>query len=103
MSVLFLFRHLEIAALGIASFQLFVQINWTGREEFGSSILSCPGTLVKEGLILDGESLAPVVKNPELLLLARLLLFENSSAEVIRTSFSSKFVRSNLKMLSASK
>ncbi|KAG8232677.1 hypothetical protein J437_LFUL009923, partial [Ladona fulva] len=78
-------RQLDVLAVGIACIQEFIQANWTGPPVEESSILDlCP--FLKEFpnredvcgcLVLDGESVAPRVVLPHLLVAARAALCIN--------------------------
>ena len=75
--------------LGVASLQLFLAVNWLGLKlSTGSGKLlapllaSCPDLdlLQEKVLVGDGESLVPAVREPLLLLLAKLLLLHCRAA-----------------------
>lgn len=62
-------QRLEIMAIAVANLQEFVQVNFTGRPE-----IECDDTQVPwlvSSVLLDGETLSPVVKNLEKFVIAR--------------------------------
>uniref|UniRef100_A0A672FKP0 Tetratricopeptide repeat protein 27 n=1 Tax=Salarias fasciatus TaxID=181472 RepID=A0A672FKP0_SALFA len=78
-------RQLAVMALAAACLHLFAQSNWTGptvRLDTRDLLTSQPSSLdeaVLSSLLLDGESVYPLVSNPLLLLLSRVVLTRCSS------------------------
>uniref|UniRef100_A0A672FP63 Tetratricopeptide repeat protein 27 n=1 Tax=Salarias fasciatus TaxID=181472 RepID=A0A672FP63_SALFA len=90
-------RQLAVMALAAACLHLFAQSNWTGptrcltvslvRLSLSLSLCLCPSPrqpssldeAVLSSLLLDGESVYPLVSNPLLLLLSRVVLTRCSS------------------------
>ncbi|XP_063230789.1 tetratricopeptide repeat protein 27 [Bacillus rossius redtenbacheri] len=77
---------LAVAAVGVASLQLFVQSNWTGPPLRADRLLPWlgqdrpPESEVLGSLVLDGEGVHSAVRHPLLLLLARGALGECARA-----------------------
>ena len=81
-------RHLEVISVGVSALQLFVQINWTGKQTNGDSELfanrmlsDIPKETIRKFLIEDvnGEEVESVCKNIELLYIAILCLLGKGS------------------------
>ena len=79
----YVFRHWKLIAVGVAALQEFVRLNWTQSlkledvEPFEVHPQLLHQVLIDE---IDGESLETVTKRPQLLLLAKVLLFDSNNA-----------------------
>ena len=83
-------RHLEVISVGVSALQLFVQINWTGKQNIEDSALltnsmlsDIPKKTLHKFLIeeVNGEEVESVCKNIELLYIAILCLLCKGSVQ----------------------
>ena len=92
-------RHLEVLSVGVAALQLFVQINWTGRncledtevKSLTNEFSNIPTVIRNQVLVeaVNGEGVESVVKNPELLFIATVCLMSRGNVEnVFQSSWS---------------
>ena len=87
-----LLRSFQLLCFGISALQRFIQSNWLGYNK--CEISSDDGMMdsaSKENLILDAECLFPTIKDLQLLLAAKTILYDFKEKfmhlKVIQTSF----------------
>ncbi|KAK4001962.1 hypothetical protein OUZ56_003824 [Daphnia magna] len=66
----------QMFCIGVSALHRFIQSNWLGFNQFGISADGVMDDASKQCLVLDAESLLPTIKDLQLLLVAKTILYD---------------------------
>lgn len=74
--ILLLTSCFQMFCIGVSALHRFIQSNWLGFNQFGISADGMMDDASKQCLVLDAESLLPTIKDLQLLLVAKTILYD---------------------------